>query len=47
MTATAQVLDTYPADLVAVDEAKLVAFVDACFECTQVCTVCSDACLIE
>ena len=47
MTATAQVLDTYPADLGAVDEAKLAACVDACFECTQVCTACADACLSE
>jgi hypothetical protein len=30
-----------------VDEAKLAACIDACSECSQVCTACADACLSE
>ncbi len=47
MTMAAQMLDAYPADLRGVDEAKLAACIDACFECSQVCTACADACLSE
>jgi len=47
MTATAQMLDTYPKDLGQVDREKLEACIAACFECSQVCTACADACLSE
>lgn len=47
MTATAQMLETYPRDLGNVDRAKLEACIAACFECGQVCTACADACLSE
>lgn len=47
MTVTAQMLDTYPADLGGVDKEKLAACIDACFECAQACTACADACLSE
>lgn len=47
MTATAQMLETYPRDLGNVDRDKLRACIEACFECAQVCTACADACLSE
>jgi hypothetical protein len=40
-------LDTYPADLGAVDRNALVACIEACFDCAQTCTACADACLSE
>jgi hypothetical protein len=47
MTATAQLLETYPRDLGRVDLKCLEVAIAACFECTQVCTACADACLSE
>ncbi|GAB2753246.1 four-helix bundle copper-binding protein [Nocardioides pakistanensis] len=47
MTATAQMLETYPKDLGGVDRQKLEACITACFECAQLCTACADACLAE
>jgi hypothetical protein len=47
MTATAQMLETYPKDLGHIDRGKLEACIAACFECAQVCTACADACLSE
>jgi hypothetical protein len=47
MTYTAQMLDSYPADLGGVDRDALVACVDACTACAQACTACADACLSE
>jgi hypothetical protein len=47
MTRTADMLQTYPADLGGVDRQKLAECIDACFECTQTCTACADACLSE
>jgi hypothetical protein len=40
-------LDTYPADLGAVDTTALAACIDACVHCAQACTACADACLSE
>jgi Domain of Unknown Function (DUF326) len=47
MSLTAQMLDTYPKDLGAVDRQRLQACIDACIECAQACTACADACLSE
>lgn len=40
-------LETYPKDLGGVDEEKLAACIEACFQCAQTCTACADACLSE
>jgi hypothetical protein len=47
VTITAQMLDTYPADLGGIDRQKLQECIDACFECVKACTACADACLSE
>jgi hypothetical protein len=47
MSHTAEMLDTYPADLGGVDKPKLVSCIEACLDCTQACTACADACLSE
>jgi Domain of Unknown Function (DUF326) len=47
MSHTAEMLDTYPADLGGVDKQKLVSCIEACLNCTQACTACADACLSE
>lgn len=47
MTATEQMLETYPGDLGTVDRRLLRAAIEACVECAQVCTACADACLGE
>ena len=46
MTATGEMLDTYPRDLSA-DRGLLVACIDACSDCAASCTQCADACLAE
>ena len=46
MTATGEMLDTYPRELSA-DRALLVACIDACSDCAASCTQCADACLAE
>jgi uncharacterized membrane protein len=42
-----QMLETYPKDVGNIDQAKLAACIDACFECAQTCTACADACVAE
>jgi hypothetical protein len=46
-TTTGQMLEAYPRDLGRVDVRRLETCIAACFECTQVCTACADACLSE
>jgi hypothetical protein len=47
MTATAQMLESYPRDLGREERQRLETAIVACFECGQVCTTCADACLSE
>jgi hypothetical protein len=47
MTVAVQMLDSYPADLGAVDKQALAACINACLVCAQACTACADACLSE
>ncbi len=47
MTAAADMLETYPKDLGAVDRDTLRECIEACIECAQACTACADACLSE
>ncbi|MFI7679440.1 four-helix bundle copper-binding protein [Actinophytocola sp. NPDC049390] len=47
MSQTAQMLETYPADLGGVDREALARCIDECFTCAQACTACADACLSE
>ncbi len=47
MSSTNQMLETYPKHLGGIDKDKLIACIDACFECAQTCTACADACLGE
>jgi hypothetical protein len=47
MSQTAQMLETYPADLGGVDREALTRCIDECFTCAQACTACADACLSE
>ncbi|OLZ58097.1 four-helix bundle copper-binding protein [Amycolatopsis keratiniphila] len=47
MTQTAEMLETYPADLGRIDREKLIRCVEACIACAQSCTACADACLSE
>lgn len=42
-----EMLKAYPQDLGHIDEDKLAACIEACFECAQACTACADACLSE
>ncbi len=47
MSVAGQMLETYPQSLGGVDQEKLRACIEACFECAQACTACADACLSE
>lgn len=47
MGTVSEMLDSYPKDLGGVDDAKLVACIEACFECAQACSACADGCLSE
>ncbi|MEV6907263.1 four-helix bundle copper-binding protein [Amycolatopsis sp. NPDC051071] len=47
MTQSAEMLETYPADLGQIDRDKLARCIDECFTCAQTCTACADACLSE
>ena len=47
MNNISSMLETYPKDLGGVDREKLVACIEACFDCAQTCTACADACLSE
>jgi hypothetical protein len=44
---TAAMLDAYPQDLGQLDKAVLAECIEACFDCSQTCTACADACLSE
>ena len=37
-------LKTHPQGTGTIDQAKLAACIEACFECAQTCTACADAC---
>ena len=47
MTHVEEMLRTYPADLGGVDRAALARCIGECFDCSQTCTACADACLSE
>jgi hypothetical protein len=47
MTHTEEMLRTYPADLGDVNRAALARCIDECFDCSQTCSACADACLSE
>lgn len=47
MSVAGTMLRTYPKDLGRIDQDKLRACIEACFECAQSCTACADACLSE
>jgi len=47
MTAAAEMIRTYPADLGAVNRDILVRCIEQCLSCAQACTACADACLSE
>ncbi|MDQ3763801.1 MAG: four-helix bundle copper-binding protein [Actinomycetota bacterium] len=47
MTAAAEMIRTYPADLGGVDRDALVRCIEECLSCAQACTACADACLSE
>ena len=40
-------LKNYPKDLGAIDQGKLAACIQACYQCSQSCTACADSCLSE
>jgi hypothetical protein len=42
-----KMLSTHPGDLSGLDQDKLAACIQACYECAQACTACADACLAE
>jgi len=46
MTHAQAMLETHP-QAADVDTAKLLACIDACYDCAQSCTACADACLGE
>ena len=47
MSKASAMLDTYPIDLGRLDKRVLSACIEACFDCSQTCTACADACLSE
>ena len=47
MSVAGAMLQTYPRNLGGIDQDKLRACIEACFECAQSCTACADACLSE
>jgi len=47
MSHAEEMLRTYPADLGDVDRTALARCIDECFDCSQTCTACADACLSE
>ena len=47
MTAAAEMIRTYPADLGRIDRDALIRCIDECLSCAQACTACADACLSE
>ena len=47
MTIADQMLRTHPKDLGDLDQAALLACIQACVDCAQACSACADACLSE
>src|SRR5262249_17097659 len=47
MTHAEEMLRTYPADLGDVNQAALARCIAECFDCSQTCTACADACLSQ
>jgi uncharacterized membrane protein len=47
MTAAAEMIRTYPADLGGIDRDALIRCIEECLSCAQACTACADACLSE
>jgi uncharacterized membrane protein len=47
VTAAAEMIRTYPADLGKVDRDALIRCIEQCVFCAQACTACADACLSE
>ncbi|HEX3288908.1 MAG TPA: four-helix bundle copper-binding protein [Mycobacterium sp.] len=47
MSQATAMLDTYPLDLGTIDKRLLSACIEACYDCSQTCTACADACLSE
>jgi hypothetical protein len=47
VTHAEEMLRSYPADLGGVDRAALARCIGKCFDCSQACTACADACLSE
>jgi hypothetical protein len=47
MSQATAMLDTYPMDLGWVDKRVLSASIETCYDCSQTCTACADACLSE
>ena len=47
MTAAAEIIHSYPADLGRVDRRALIRCLEGCVSCAQACTSCADACLCE
>jgi hypothetical protein len=47
MTAAAEMIRSYPADLGGVDRDALIRCIEECMSCGQACTACADACLSE
>lgn len=42
-----RMIEAHPAALAGIDTDRLAECIAACFECTQICTGCADACLAE
>lgn len=47
MTAVADMIRTYPADLGDIDRRALTRCIEECLGCAQACTACADSCLSE
>lgn len=47
MTAAAEMIRSYPADLGGVDRDALIRCIEESVSCAQACTACADACLSE
>jgi hypothetical protein len=47
MSQATAMLDTYPLGLGKLEKRVLAACIEACYDCSQTCTACADACLSE
>jgi hypothetical protein len=47
MTAAAEMVRSYPADLGGIDQQALIRCIEECLSCAQACTACADACVSE